>query len=242
MNTDSTMPLNQGGIHIPVAEEPKSFSVQMMEKYPHLFPKDAEGNPRQPDCGFYCPPGWDHIIEQLLASIDWRIRNPKQVQKYKTFHKFLTWSYKKVIKRVTNPVRRLIDPFDYLHWDADGKRKEWVMITPEQRKKIEAEHPFRCKLLTWFDAQVRKLFPIYRWKSIPCPPVTIDQVKEKFGTLRFYYSGGDEHIASIVSFAEVLTGKVCEETGAPADLVRRGYWYKTLSPEAASARGFKAAK
>jgi len=45
------------------------------------------------------------------------------------------------------------------------------------------------------------------------PQVTVDQVKEKFGTLRFYYTGGDTHIDGLVSMAESMSGVTCEECG-----------------------------
>ena len=47
------------------------------------------------------------------------------------------------------------------------------------------------------------------------PQVVVGQVKEKFGTLRFYYSGGDDYIRGLVSFAEGMTGCTCEECGKP---------------------------
>jgi hypothetical protein len=46
--------------------------------------------------------------------------------------------------------------------------------------------------------------------------VTLDQVKEKFGTLRFYYTGGDEYISGLVSMAESMSGVICEGCGNPA--------------------------
>jgi hypothetical protein len=46
-----------------------------------------------------------------------------------------------------------------------------------------------------------------KWNKIHCPPVQIDQVKEKFGTLRFYYSGGDAEVDGMVKFAEYLCNK-----------------------------------
>jgi hypothetical protein len=48
------------------------------------------------------------------------------------------------------------------------------------------------------------------------PQVTLDQVKEKFGTLRFYYTGGDDYIAGLVSMAESMSGVTCEGCGAQA--------------------------
>ena len=36
----------------------------------------------------------------------------------------------------------------------------------------------------------------------PIQQVTLDQVKSKFGGLRFYYTGGDDYISGMVSLAE----------------------------------------
>jgi hypothetical protein len=58
------------------------------------------------------------------------------------------------------------------------------------------------------------------------PQVTLDQVKEKFGTLRFYYSGGDDYISGMVSFAESLTAVICESCGNPGER-RGGGWVHT---------------
>ena len=57
--------------------------------------------------------------------------------------------------------------------------------------------------------------------------VTLDQVKEKFGTLRFYYSGGDDEISGMVRMAESMSGVTCEECSAPAETHGPG-WIKTL--------------
>ena len=45
--------------------------------------------------------------------------------------------------------------------------------------------------------------------------VTVAQIKEKFGGLRFYYEGGDEHINGMVRMAEAWADASCEECGAP---------------------------
>jgi len=72
----------------------------------------------------------------------------------------------------------------------------------------------------------------YRYKNgekVYPPSVKIDQIKEKFGGLRFYYSGGDEQVAGMVRFAEYLASKTCEVSGEKGALCIRGCWYKTLS-------------
>jgi hypothetical protein len=57
--------------------------------------------------------------------------------------------------------------------------------------------------------------------------VVADQVKEKFGTLRFYYTGGDDYISGLVSMAESMSGVTCEECGAPGESGGSG-WITTL--------------
>jgi hypothetical protein len=68
------------------------------------------------------------------------------------------------------------------------------------------------------------------------PQVTVDQVKEKFGTLRFYYTGGDDYIDGLVSMAESMSGVTCEECGNPGSTVGRG-WLTTLCEKHAEERG-----
>jgi len=70
----------------------------------------------------------------------------------------------------------------------------------------------------------------------PIPQVTLDQVKEKFGTLRFYYTGGDDYISGMVTMAESMSGVTCEECGKPGERVGGG-WITTLCEEHAEARG-----
>ena len=59
------------------------------------------------------------------------------------------------------------------------------------------------------------------------PQVTLDQVKEKFGTLRFYYTGGDDYISGLVTMAESMSGVTCEACGNPGESIGGG-WIRTL--------------
>jgi hypothetical protein len=59
------------------------------------------------------------------------------------------------------------------------------------------------------------------------PQVILDQVKEKFGTLRFYYSGGDEYIHGMVTMAEAMSGCTCEGCGNPGKR-HGGGWVRTM--------------
>ena len=65
--------------------------------------------------------------------------------------------------------------------------------------------------------------------------VTLDQVKEKFGTLRFYYTGGDDYISGLVSMAESMTEVTCESCGNPGER-RGGGWVHTYCTPCEEAR------
>lgn len=60
------------------------------------------------------------------------------------------------------------------------------------------------------------------------PQVVATQVKEKFGTLRFYYDGGNEYIDGIVSHTEYLSEFYCEECGTTNEVGLTAGWYKTI--------------
>lgn len=57
--------------------------------------------------------------------------------------------------------------------------------------------------------------------------VVAAQVKEKFGSLRFYYYGGDDTIHGMVSMAEAISGRTCELCGNLGQL-RSKRWQQTL--------------
>lgn len=58
--------------------------------------------------------------------------------------------------------------------------------------------------------------------------VRFDQIKEKFGGLRVYYSGGDEYIHGVVRMAEEMSYKTCEMCGNMASLKKSVGFVKTL--------------
>ena len=54
-------------------------------------------------------------------------------------------------------------------------------------------------------------------------PVKFDQVKEKFGGLRIYHSGGDEYVEGLISLAEAYSYHVCEICGNKGE-ANKGGW------------------
>jgi hypothetical protein len=57
--------------------------------------------------------------------------------------------------------------------------------------------------------------------------VVVGQIKEKFGSLRFYYDGGDSEISGMVRMAESWAANACEQCGDKGK-ARTGGWIKTL--------------
>lgn len=70
-------------------------------------------------------------------------------------------------------------------------------------------------------------------------PVQAQQIKEKFGALIFYYSGGDEFIFKLTQKYYLLSLSTCEHTGGLGSMHRNGYCMKTLSDFSAALLGFK---
>ena len=60
--------------------------------------------------------------------------------------------------------------------------------------------------------------------------IQIQQIKEKFGGLRFYYDGGDDRISGMETMAEIWAGQTCETCGNKGER-RSGGWIRTLCNE-----------
>ena len=53
------------------------------------------------------------------------------------------------------------------------------------------------------------------------------QVKEKFGTLRFYTNYHDETVGGMIWFAENMSYSICEACGSTKDVTQTQGWVKT---------------
>jgi hypothetical protein len=60
------------------------------------------------------------------------------------------------------------------------------------------------------------------------PQIVATQVKSKFGSLRFYHTGGDGFTQGAISLAERFSRKVCERCGSPAQIKSTGGWLSVL--------------
>ena len=61
-------------------------------------------------------------------------------------------------------------------------------------------------------------------EKIKCPQVVCEQIKEKFGGLRFYYHGGDDQVAGMVYMAETILWNTCEYCGSHEEIETTKGW------------------
>jgi len=121
------------------------------------------------------------------------------------------------------------------HIDWKEKQRKWAIEYNEMAAQAKAGNfdlfEEENKSLTDEEYKNKKLAEIIAgdFRVVPesIPQVTLDQVKEKFGTLRFYYTGGDEYISGMVTMAEAMSGCTCEGCGNPGER-HGGGWVRTL--------------
>ena len=103
--------------------------------------------------------------------------------------------------------------------DLTSFNSEYATMSPEFVDRMKSD------LLKMKPRKIRKVIP----------QVVASQVKEKFGTLRFYYSGGDNVIDGMVLMAESMSGVTCEECGSLGKSYGGG-WITTLCDKHAKKR------
>jgi hypothetical protein len=135
------------------------------------------------------------------------------------------------------------------HIDWKEKQRKWAIDYNEMAAQAKAgnfdlfEETMKALPNDQFKEQRLAEIVAGDFREVPAsiPQVTLDQVKEKFGTLRFYYSGGNDYIDGMVSLAESLTGVTCEECGNVGER-RGGGWVHTYCTPCEEAREAKRAK
>lgn len=78
--------------------------------------------------------------------------------------------------------------------------------------------------IVWQTKWKQKTDPEYKSEYFP---VKFDQIKEKYGGLRVYFSGGDDYVEGLVSMAEAMSYKICEVCGNKGECNKSG-WFTTL--------------
>ena len=95
----------------------------------------------------------------------------------------------------------------------------WIVLIDTLFSKIE-NHLRTC------DADTNKDF-------------VIEQIKEKFGSLRFYAMNADDEIYKMINEVEEKSFETCDECGDAGVLSVRNVWYKTLCSSCQQKLGYK---
>lgn len=82
--------------------------------------------------------------------------------------------------------------------------------------------------IDWKNSQRQSLLtnnPYNRPIPDEVPQVVATQVKEKFGTLRFYTDGGDDRTNGMIRMAEAMSAVTCEVCGSPGTFRGESWFY-----------------
>ena len=157
-------------------------------KYPKIFPDGAWVGER----------GWYYIIDNLCSLIQNHVNHSRRVRARALYHN-------RALKSA-------------LAGD-DTSLRMWVGNI-ETRPRRDDKRPLDVKWAEWVDTQVAKKIAAAKETgySEPVPEaieqVAVTEIKEKFGSMRFYYNGGDSVIEGFVSMAEAMSATTCGNCGA----------------------------
>jgi len=113
------------------------------------------------------------------------------------------------------------------HIDVVEKNRQWNI----GRNKRVNDPEYDWKENQFIDREERKV-------DDPVEQVIITQIKEKFGTLRFYYGGGDLYISGLVAMAESMSSVLCEKCGNPGHRYDNKKWVRILCDFHAEKMGY----
>lgn len=118
----------------------------------------------------------------------------------------------------------------HIKWKRKMRARD-LLLNRAIKRGPEALKKFICgdnEPYAWQEERIDELLKEGSTKVAPhVNRVVVDQVKEKFGGLRFYYHGGDEAVSGMVRMAESWAASTCETCGETGTL-RPGGWIRTL--------------
>jgi len=118
--------------------------------------------------------------------------------------------------------------------------KTYPKLYCDEENKPSLSYGFECedgwfRLILWLSSYIQEYIDFNNESAEKYPEhytkveqVKVHQVKEKFGSLRYYIKGGDEHINAVIGFSMHISGKMCEYTGLTENVgYNRQGWIKT---------------
>jgi hypothetical protein len=211
---------------------------KLCRRFPVLY--QDRRSPMSQTCmcwGFECGDGWFEILWQLSLAIEEELGYSKLKQWWFRIQKLhgklnndLIYWLSPVRQRKYHmegngtkerPFHQVLDYVDPPRWDE--RIAQFLFGKMHKVGEIEIERIGLKNFAFW-----------------PNTGFAVTQVKEKFGTLRFYTNSSNAMINKFINLAEALSAMTCEECGEPGQLGERYGWYSTRckkhAPEGWSAR------
>lgn len=177
----------------------------LIEKYPKIFQDVNKSMMETCMCwGIECGDGWFNLLDTLCSLIQWHIDQSIESNERDEQHN------KMVLQARAGDLTLFNEENDYMDDESKVKYLESI-LKPDSIPLLD----YGCGL---------------RMVREPIPQVVADQVKEKYGGLRYYFHGGDDYIEGAVALAEAMGEIVCEVCGAPGKVCGAG-WLRTVCEE-----------
>jgi hypothetical protein len=206
------------------------LTLKLVKRFPVLY-QDFY-SPMRETCmcwGFGHGDGWNDIIWQLSLAIEEELDYSPLQKKWFLFKKAFARRWNDMIYKLSpvrrrtyrmvgtgtheNPMQRVLDHEDPPPWDE--KIAQFLFGKTSGKFKT--------------DRMCLKFLSFH-----PHTGFAVQQVKEKFGTLR-YYCGGTDRIDAFVRLAERLSAHTCEDCGKWGK-TREGGWIRTQCDEHAGVK------
>lgn len=179
----------------------EAMRQKLAADYPKMFPHGAWVGER----------GWYYIIDNLCSLIQSHINQSRKNRARALYHN-------RALKSA-------------LAGDDTSLRMFIGHITTRPRQ--DEDRIFDTKWAAWVDHRVEATIARARstgaFESVPeaIEQVVVNEIKEKYGALRFYYTGGDSVIEGLVSMAEAMSTTTCSNCGSVGRIGGSG-WLRCL--------------
>ena len=209
----------------------KELTLRLVKRFPILYQDYRSPMTQTAMCwGFDHGDGWFEIVWQLSLAIEEELDYSWTRKRWLLFKKsfFRSWNafvYKLSPVRHDKQIREgsgtREDPF---RWTVIEKAKDDWLARMAIAIFGETDPAYSPK----WSGKLRRL-GFKAFVHSPDTGLAVQQVKEKFGTLRFYCGGG-ETIYKFISLAERLSAVTCEDCGKPGTQSNSA-WICTLCEE-----------
>jgi len=218
------------------------LTQKLVKRFPILYQDYRSAMDSTCMCwGFSHGDGWFNIIWQLSLAIEDELRYSRWQRFSYPLKKRLSQRWNRFIYRISPPLRdeyksegngtaerpwRKVlvkkDRGDILARFFRRLRPRWMQEDWHTEANPLSVHRHRWWLLGLSWGQLESGLKALIW--FPYTGFAVTQVKEKFGTLRYYCPSTDA-IDRYIRYAETLSYKTCEKCGEPGKLFTDGWWY-----------------